>query len=318
MLLGILSCLALLQESPAAPRPVLMVVVGAAGNAEYGKQFHEWSNRWQSAAQRGNAELISIGVDPEGTESDHARLQRHLANLREPSHEPLWIIFLGHGTYDGKVARFNLRGPDVSLPEVSAWLQPIQRPLAVINCASCSGPFLTELAGPDRIVVTSTKSGSEYNYSRFGDYLSAAIIDPQADLDRDDQTSLLEAYLRASARVREFYEGEGRLMTEHALLDDNGDRLGTPADWFQGVRAMKSPKNGAAVDGQRAHQWHLVPSLFETSLPPDFRHRRNELELQLAQHRSKKGELSEAEYLDLIEPVLTELAKLYESLPAGK
>ena len=313
MLIGIACCLTLLLDAPAAPRPVVMVVMGAAGSPEYGRQFQDWSTRWQTAAQRGGAEFVTVGLEPAGSETDHDLLQRVIADRAADSDEPLWIVFIGHGTFDGKVARFNLRGPDVTLPEISAWLQPVRRPLAIINCASCSGPFLQELAGPERIVITSTKSGSEYNFSRFGDYLSTAIIDPQADLDRDDQVSLLEAYLRAAARVSEFYEGEGRLMTEHALLDDNGDRLGTPADWFQGVRAVKSAKSGALVDGQRAHQWHLIPSPAEARLSPEFRRRRNELEQQLAQQRLKKGELSEAEYLLLIEPLLIELAKLYEA-----
>ena len=318
MLIGIACCLTLLLDAPAAPRPVVIVVAGAAGSPEYGKQFQDWSSRWQTAAQRGGAEFVAVGLEAVGAETDHDRLQRVIADRAATSDEPLWLVFIGHGTFDGKVARFNLRGPDVTLPEISAWLQPVRRPLAVINCASCSGPFLQDLAGPERIVITSTKSGSEYNFSRFGDYLSAAIIDPNADLDRDDQVSLLEAYLRAAARVSEFYEGEGRLMTEHALLDDNGDRLGTPADWFQGVRAVKSAKSGALVDGQRAHQWHLIPSPAEAQLSPEFRRRRNELEQQLAQQRLKKEELSEAEYLAVIEPLLIELAKLYEAKADAK
>ena len=46
----------------------------------------------------------------------------------------------------------------------------------------------------------------------------------KADLDKDDQVSLLEAFLTASVRTAEFYEETSRLATEHALIDDNGDR----------------------------------------------------------------------------------------------
>jgi hypothetical protein len=35
------------------------------------------------------------------------------------------------------------------------------------------------------------------NFARFGDYLSQSIIDAAADLDKDDQTSLWEAFLMA-------------------------------------------------------------------------------------------------------------------------
>ena len=54
--------------------------------------------------------------------------------------QPLWVVLIGHGTYDGRAAKFNLRGEDVSDAELAAWLEPCRRPLAVINCASASAP----------------------------------------------------------------------------------------------------------------------------------------------------------------------------------
>lgn len=297
------------------PRATVVVVVGADGSEEYGKQFRTWATRWQESAKQGQAECVMIGLDQNDKAPDHDRLKQELGKLTASSSEPLWLILIGHGTFDGKLARFNLRGPDVALPELSEWLKPIQRPLAIVNCASASGPFLNELSGPDRVVITATKSGHEFNFARFGDYFSAAVADPKADLDKDDQTSLLEAFLMASAGVKEFYNSEGRLMTEHAILDDNGDRLGTPPDWFQGVRAVKSAKNGA-VDGLRANQVHLIRTASEQQLSAEIRMQRDRLEQELAQLRLKKTQHSEAEYLKLIEPILVELAEFYES--AGK
>lgn len=298
------------------PSNTVLVVVGASGADEYAKQFREWASHWQDAAKRGRANFVAIGLKPENQTDDRDLLKRRLAeaagsNGSRPT-EPLWLILIGHGTFDGKVARFNLRGPDISAGELGEGLKPIERPVAIVNCTSSSGPFLNELSGSNRVVITSTKSGHEYNFARFGDYLSSAISDPKADLDKDEQTSLLEAFLLASSRVQEFYAAEGRLMTEHALLDDNGDKLGTPADWFQGVRATKSAKDGAAVDGLKAAQWHLVRSSREEKLTAEVRQRRDELEQELAQLRLKKRELAEDEYLKLIEPLLVELAKLYE------
>ena len=169
-------------------------------------------------------------------------------------------MFIGHGTYDGHAAKFNLRGPDLSAEELAEWLAPMKRPIAVIQCASASAPFINRLAGENRVVITATKSGDEQNFARFGQYMSAAIADPRADLDKDGQVSLLEAYLTACRQVDEFYEQEARLATEHALLDDNGDGLGTPAAWFRGLRATQRAKDGASLDGTRAHQFHLVAS----------------------------------------------------------
>ena len=73
---------------------------------------------------------------------------------------------------------------------------------------------------------------------------------------------------------------EGRLATEHALLDDNGDELGTPADWFQGLRVVKQSKAGAAVDGSLARQFVLIRSPKEQAIPADIRTERDALERQ--------------------------------------
>ena len=161
------------------------------------------------------------------------------------------------------------------------------------------------------MIVTATKSGYELNYARFGDSLSSAIGDPQADLDKDGQTSLLEAFLAASAGAEDFYKQEGRLATEHALIDDNGDALGTPADWFQGFRAVRTAKAGAIPDGSRAHQFVLVPGKEDERLSADEKARRDKLELEIAGLRSQKAQLAEDEYYRRLEPLLLELARLY-------
>jgi hypothetical protein len=161
------------------------------------------------------------------------------------------------------------------------------------------------------VIVTATQSGQEIQFSRFGSYLASAIADPAADLDKDGQTSLLEAFLAAAHRVEEFYKTEGRLATEHALLDDNGDARGTPAAWYQGTRATRAARDGAPLDGPRAHQWHLVLSADEQALPPQTRARRDELELKIEALRAKKATLAEADYYAQLEDLLVQLAHVY-------
>jgi len=230
----------------------------------------------------------------------------------------LWLVLIGHGTFDGKEAKFNLRGPDCSASELAGWLQPFHRPVAVVNTASASGPFINKLSAPGRVVITATRSGNENNYARFGQYLAEAITDPEADLDKDGQTSLLEAFLIASRRVGEFYQLEGRLATEHALLDDNGDGLGTPADWFRGIRAVKKAKDGAALDGVRAHQFHLIRNEAERNLPPAVRLKRDELELEIARLREAKNQMDEDGYYSSLEKLLLQMARLYERAEIDK
>ena len=301
-------------DAIAEEKPTVIVVVGAAGDDEYGQNFAKWAGLWEKTSREAGAKYITIGLKDAAATNDLAQLQKTLAD--EPTNAPgeLWLVLLGHGTFDGKEARFNLRGPDLTATNLALLLKPFTRPVAVINAFSSSGPFLHPLSAPARVVITATRSGNEQNYARFGQYFSEAIADPQADLDKDGQTSLLEAWLTASYRVAEFYKSEGRLATEHALLDDNGDGLGTPPDWFRGVRAVKKAKDGATLDGPRAHQFHLVRSEAERRMPAAVRARRDQLELAVAKLREAKEELPETEYYQKLEPLLLELARLYDQL----
>lgn len=302
----------LLLGSGIPDRQSVITVIGAPGTEEYGQQFNEWSERWQSAATSANADFVSIGTTESVGLSDREQLQQQLAQIESDSTEPLWLVLIGHGTFDGKVAKFNLQGPDVTATELAEWLQRVNRPVAVINCASASGPFINALAGDNRVIVTSTKSGFEQNFARFGDFISRAIVDTTFDLDKDEQTSLLEAFIAASSRVDEFYKQEGRLATEHALLDDNGDGLGTPASWFRGVRATKSAKDGA-VDGQLANQICLVRSEQESNLSAELRIQRDALAAKVETLRKQKSDMPEDVYYSELESLLVELSRLYAS-----
>jgi len=303
--------------APATNSTSVIVVVGAAGEEEFGQTFAESAARWANACREGGAKLATIGLETNSAASDYDRLQQALASEPKEGVVELWLVLLGHGTFNGKEAKFNLRGADVSATELAEWLKPFRRPLAVLNTSSASAPFLAKLSATNRVIITATRSGAEVNYARLGRFLSEAIADPEADLAKDGQTSLLEAFLSASRRTAEFYSNEGRLATEHALLDDNGDGLGTPPDWFRGVRAVKRAKAGAMPDGLRAHQFHLVRRGSDLALTPAARAQRDELELSIAHLRELKGSLDEEEYYSRLEKLLLELARLYQPQPAA-
>jgi hypothetical protein len=296
----------------------LVLVIGAAGEPEYGEKFSAWANLWKQSAAQGGMRVRVVGEDAETNENDLTRLQKILAEeVSRPAGE-LWLVFIGHGTFDGQTAKFNLRGPDISAAELAAALKPCHRPLAIVQCASSSGPFLTALSAPGRVIITATRSGYEDNATRFGGYMAAAIASPAADLDKDGQTSLLEAFLMASRQVEDYYKNEGLLMTEHALLDDNGDGLGTPPNWFHGVRATKTAAEGKAVDGLRANQMFLVRGASEQMLSPETRARRDELERQIDALRARKPAMKVDDYYKQLEGLMVQTARLYEANSAQK
>lgn len=295
-------------------QPTVIVAVGAAGEEEFGKEFEQWAEQWRAATKQAGAQHRVVGLAPTSEQTDLLQLKEILSSEPTNTTAELWLVLIGHGTFDGREAKFNLRGPDLGATELAEWLKPFRRPVIVINCASSSSPFLNKLSGPERIIVTATKSGYEENFARFGKFMATAITDTKADLDKDGQTSLLEAFVMASRQTAEFYEAEGRLATETALLDDNGDGLGTPADFFRGARAVKKPAGGGTVDGLRAHQIHLVRSEAEQHMPPELRARRDELELAVARLRELKPTLTEEEYYRRLENLMLELAKIYSAI----
>jgi hypothetical protein len=289
----------------------ILLVIGAEGTPEYGARFREAADRWQKAALRAGARAQVIGLASAGPEPDRRRLQESITQAIASSGDPLWLVLIGHGTFDGRTARFNLRGPDVAPDELAAWLEPSRRPVVIINGASASAPFLKPLAGKERIVVTATRAGSEQSATRFGGFLADAIADDAADLDRDGGISLLEAFLFAAKRVEASFKEEGLLATEHALLEDNGDGRGTPASFFQGLAPTRRPADNAAPDGHRAHQIALIAAAPERALPPTVRRRRDELELRVLELRDGRAALPRAVYHARLEPLLLELARLY-------
>ena len=295
----------------------VIVVVGAAGEEEFGSNFVRQASSWERACQQADARLINLGRGPASQTNDLEQLKQTLEAEPKDGLESVWLVLIGHGTFDGKEARFNLRGPDLSASELALWLQPFRRPLAVINTSSSSAPFLNKLSATNRVIITATRSGNEQNFARFGQYFSEAITDPQADLDKDEQVSLLEAFLMASRRATEFYKLEGRIVTEHALLDDSGDGLGTPADWFRGLRAIKRPKENAPVDGLLAHQFHLTPGKSEQLLSPAQRAERDALERAVILFREGKGRMAGDEYYRGLEELLLKLARFHEQHPGA-
>lgn len=303
----------LADESSTGSRPTMIVVIGAAGLEQYEPIFAEWADRWIAAAKQADQQVIVIGRGPEGSESDRQRLRAAIDEAAKSPGVDLWLVMIGHGTFDRREARFNLRGPDVSARELADWLKPVDRPMAIINSASASAPFLTALASKKRIVIASTKSGSEQNFAHFGDFMSQAISDPSADLDKDDQTSLWEAFLKAARRTAEFYSTDGRLMTEHAVLDDTGDGQGVRSDQFRGLAPLEQSADGKPLDGQRAHQWHLLRNTTDLALSPEVRQKRDALEDAIQKLKEQKKALAPNDYLNQLERLLVELAELNES-----
>ncbi|MCY2981521.1 MAG: hypothetical protein NTU79_22910 [Planctomycetota bacterium] len=296
---------------PDAPTRSILIVVGAPGEEEYAKSFPEWAERWKTVCTSNTSKVEWIdGTKPSETngKSDHDRILDWISE--NPKAKEHWIVLIGHGTSDRDATKFNLRGPDISAEELAKAIGNQDSRWVIINCASSSGPFINALSGKNRVVITATKSGSEQNYARFGDYISQSISDPEADLDHDFSVSILEAFLAASNRVAQFYANEERLASEQALLDDNGDAKGTPAVFYRGARPIRAPAEGLQVDGLLAGRIIISTTAQPDRLTDNQRIQIDNLETQVEGLRNRKKEMPEDDYYQEIEKLFLQIASI--------
>ena len=280
----------------------VIILKGAAGTDEYAKRFNSTIESWQQASAQ---HKVTICESLETFRSAVSPLGK--------SPEPVWIIFVGHGTSDARDSHFNLVGPDLSASALAELLKPFSREIVLIDTTAASGPFIKAMSGANRVIVTATKGADEVYFTRFGQFFAEAIAGQvNADLDQDKQVSVLESFLFASRETRNFYEKENRIATEHALLDDNGDAEGTRSEAFSGLHA-NAAKEGSIADGERARQLHLKLAPEERSLTPDLRKRRDALEAQVRALVDRRTTLAEDDYYRQLEALFVEIAKITKS-----
>ncbi|MCF6313633.1 MAG: hypothetical protein L3J39_14395 [Verrucomicrobiales bacterium] len=318
MVMLLLSAWALRIQAEDLGRDMIVVTVrGATGDEQYEKKLDQVAAAWRKLCQQAEIDLLEVGGEQRGAsgKDDREVLRGVLVSEIKAKRGELWLVLIGHGTFDGRESKFNMRGPDFTDAELGQWLSSYKGKLVVVNTASASGSFIKGLSGKNRVVITATKSAHEVFYPRFGKFFVEAIGGlEQADLDHDRQVSLLEAFLYAGHEVRSFYERERRIATEHALLDDNGDQRGVRAESFVGVTAQLSgneKEGGGSPDGERAHQIYLLQNELEASLAEDLRMRRDELERLVKVLRRKRGKINEGLYYKQLEELLLEMARIY-------
>lgn len=316
-----------LSPSATTSRGELLIVIGAAGEAEYAEAFRETAERWQRLGQSGLVKSRVLGPEPDtnispdddraGSTVREQLLSALTAAASQELQSPLWVVLVGHGTADARRICFNLIGPDLTPADLSGALAAARRPIIVVCGFSASGAFLPKLAGPGRTIVTATRGGQELNFSRFGGFLAEALADRDSDLDQDGQVSLWEAFLIGSRRTAGYYAADGRLATEHPLLDDNGDSQGTMADAIHGWEPLLAVDSASGPprpgDGWVAHGWHLTPALSERDWTPAELAARQKGEQALRQLRARRGTLSEDELTKARDSIIDELRQVYRS-----
>jgi hypothetical protein len=160
-----------------------------------------------------------------GKDATRARLEDTLSKVASEAKpdDDFVLTLIGHGTYDGVEYKFNLVGPDISGVELATLCDriPSKRQL-IVNTTSASGGSVAALKKRGRGVIVATKSGTEKNATVFARYWVAALHDPDADADKSESITAIEAFQYATRKTGEFYDSQKRLATEHAQFEDTG------------------------------------------------------------------------------------------------
>ena len=292
-------------------RAFLLIVVGLAGDPEHAELFQGWGSKLAEAAEAvgvSDDRLVYLGdadEDPRvrgrATREEIGAALSGFAEAATPD-DVVYLVLIGHGSYDGRDARFNLPGPDMTPAEFNPLLSAIPaRNVVFVNTSSSSGPFVEELSGPGRTIITATRNGAERFTTLFGGYFVEAFSTEDADADKNQRLSMLEAFQYAQNETARAYEQEGLLATEHSLLDDNGDKKGSPDPTATGD------------EGRLAAALSLGSTAAAAPLPEDPALRalyleRRELERRVEALRLLKGGLPPARYAADLERLVTDLA----------
>jgi hypothetical protein len=298
------------------PNKYAVIISGASGEPAYAKQFQQWTTALQTTLTgrfgfpKNRVRLLAENPADSATLPATAdEVKKLFASLKTELNgdSELFIFLIGHGSFD-KEAKFNLVGPDLSANEYNALLStlPASR-IVLFNMASASGEFIKPLAGKGRIIVTATRSGQENNATRFAEYFLAALQANDADADQDGHISVLEAFNYANRLTAEFYIRAGRLATEHALLEDNGDGVG---------HQKMEGGDGALARTTYLDSLSVAQAAANASIAKLMRDR-TRLESEIAQLIGRKSSMNEGEYEVELERLFVELAKVNRAIKQG-
>jgi hypothetical protein len=228
-----------------------------------------------------------------------AEIQKAFVTLKQQL-KPLdtfFLFFIGHGSGEDGVYKFNIFGPDYTADDYNKLLATLNvGRIVIIAGTPASGAALDKFAGKNRVVVTATRSGQEGNDIVFYDYFLEALQSNVADEDKDNKVSVWEAFKYAVAGTERFYKDEGRLATEHPQISDNGTEK-TDAKAKEPPLVARS--TSFVVDRPVVSSDPKMQALLN---------QRKEIEQKIDALRIDKVSLSAAEYDKQMEDLLVQLA----------
>jgi hypothetical protein len=303
--LPLLVCLA---SSPVqAAERYAIVVSGASGGLKYLETYDRWRTTLTEALveklgfSRDHVTVLSGEAESDRDRATQENVTRAVLSVGErlKSDDLLMVVLIGHGTFDGQSAKFNLVGPDFDAHEWAQLVEMLPGHLIFVDTSGASYPFLEAISGPNRIIITATDSAGQRFDTIFPQFFAEALDQVVADSDKNGRVSIWEAFAYASQAVAHWYEERGQLATERAVIDDNGDHVGKDA-----------PTPGA--DGTVARGVYLDPDPAGTgadTILAGLHQRRVALEAEIEALKARKESMRPEDYAAEFEKLAVELAR---------
>lgn len=280
---------------------ISLIVTGLAGMPEYRDNFAAWATRLEEAFQGETARVLRIDGSVR-TRDEILRTAREEVGKLSADGE-WWLILVGHGNYDGRRYKFNIKGPDLTDQDLGQLLEGLDGPRAVVVAGTSSaGALVPALRGANRVVVAATRE-RERQPPLFPRFFAEAPAAQEADRDKNNRVSLLEAFLYSRRKVSAWFEEAGRIQTEHAILDDSARFQLAKGD----DDSQEEVRQGT---GLLAAVCYLDPASGPASLPEERSRTetRSRIQQQIDELKLRKGEYTEEEYYRRLEALMVELA----------
>ncbi len=274
---------------------VTVVISGLGGSDDFTEKFDDYATKIADSAKqialketdvmllRGSAakkEIITALFDALATRNDINQFSAY---------------FIGHGSFDGRLYKFNIPGPDINAIELADLLNKIKaRQQLVVAATSSSGALLEVLDTGNqtvgqRVVITATKNGREKTAVMFPEYMVEGITTPVADTDKNESITAQEMFDYANRAVEGFFETEKLLAPEHARLQG------------ENAQAFEVARYGNLLAAQ-------------DNVPEDLLANRETLANQINILRSRKEDLDEDEYFDTLQGLMLKLSEVQNQI----
>ncbi len=267
------------------------IIEGLGGEPVFEENFHNQSQTLADASVTlTDADKVALFRGENATRANLlAHFESRSAIMNENDRAAIYLI--GHGSFDGEEYKFNIPGLDITTDDILNILGSLPgQNHFLLNTSSTSGALLEPLEGESRILVTATRSGNEKNATVFGEYFVEALSSEDADLNKNNNISIEEAFGYAQRQVEEYFESQGQLATEHSEIIGDGAAQFTLARINPVVISQENPR---------------IAELQEQLL---------DIDQQIESLQLRRPELSNQEYIEQLQALILQSATINEEI----